>query len=238
MMNMADKIVEWALSQVGYEEPDHNNYQKYGAYIDETNWYEYKKEDRTWIHKVNGFDWCTTFHDVAHVQAWGIEKARKVLCRPRYNNMGAGVIYSWDYYKAFGRTGKLPKKGCSIFFQRGGQLTHIGIVVDVQGDRVTTVEGNAGPGSFYVWKNTYNINDSYIYGYGYPEYDESKYPAPPFDATNTLKGVAIRSGPYSDCPIIGYISFGSIVTIEDTAGSSGDFGKIEGYVYLPGGFKV
>lgn len=236
-MSMADFLVEWALSQVGYEEPDHNNYQKYGAFLDSTNWYEYKEGDRIWIHKVNGYDWCTQFHDAGFVQLWG-EKAREILHRPRYNNYGAVVKYSWNYYKEAGRTGKIPKKGCSIFFQRGGQLSHIGIVVDVFDDRVVTVEGNAGPGSFYVYKNTYNVNDSYIYGYGYPVYEESKYPDPPFDATNTLKGVAIRSGPYSDCPIIGYISLGAIVTIEDTAGSSGDFGKIEGYVYLPGGFNI
>lgn len=237
-MSMEDKIVDWALSQVGYEEPTHDNRQKYGAFLDNTTWYEYKEGDKTWIHRVNGYDWCTQFHDAGHVHLWGVEKAREILHRPRFNNYGAVVKYSWNYYNQAGRTGKKPQKGCSIFFQRGGQLSHIGIVVDVQGDLVTTVEGNAGPGSFFVYKNTYNVNDSYIYGYGYPEYDESKYPDPPFDATNTLKGVAIRSGPYSDCPIIGYISLGSIVTIEDIAGSSGDFGKIEGYVYLPGGFDV
>lgn len=237
-MSMADNIVEWALYQVGYEEPTHDNRQKYGAFLDNTTWYEYKEGDKTWIHRVNGYDWCTQFHDAGFVHLWGVEKAREILHRPRFNNYGAVVKYSWNYYNAAGRTGKKPQKGCSIFFQRGGQLSHIGIVVDVQGDLVTTVEGNAGPGSFFVYKNTYNVNDSYIYGYGYPEYDESKYPDPPFNATNTLKGVAIRSGPYSDCPIIGYISLGSIVTIEDIAGSSGDFGKIEGYVYLPGGFNV
>lgn len=237
-MSMADKIVEWALSQVGYEEPDHDNRQKYGAFLDNTTWYEYKEGGRTWIHRVNGYDWCTQLHDAAHVHLWGVEKAREILHRPRYNNYGAVVKYSWNYYYTAGRTGKKPEKGCSIFFQRGGQLSHIGIVVDVQGDQVTTVEGNAGPGSFFVYKNTYNVNDSYIYGYGYPEYADSKYPDTPFNAKNTLKGVAIRSGPYSDCPIIGYISFGSIVTIEDIDGSSGDFGKIEGYVYLPGGFDV
>lgn len=66
----------------------------------------------------------------------------------------------------------------------------------------------------------------------------SKYPAVPFIAHNTLKGVAIRSIPYSDGKIIGYILLGADVKIEDLQGSSGDFGKIEGYVYLPGGFDI
>ena len=133
---------------------------------------------------------------------------------------------------------KEPKRGASIFFQRGGQLSHIGIVVDYDETSVYTVEGNAGPGSYKVAKNKYSRNDTYIYGYGYPYYADSKYPATPFNAVNTLKGVAIRSGPYSDCPIVGYIALGSIVEIEELAGSSGDFGKITGYVYLPGGFDV
>ena len=237
-MSNVDDIVKWALSQVGYEEPDHDNRQKYGAYLDNTTWYEYKEGEKTWIHRVNGYDWCTQFHDCAFVQHYGVEKARKILNRPRYNNYGAVVKYSYNYYKEKGWIGSTPKKGASIFFQRNGQLSHIGIVVDMIGDYVWTVEGNAGPGNYQVVKNKYHVKSTYIYGYGYPDYEESKYPEPPFNAVNTLKGVAIRSGPYSDCPIIGYIALGSIVEIEGLAGSSGDFGKITGYVYLPGGFDV
>ena len=237
-MSNDEMIVELALSQVGYEEPFHDNRQKYGAYLDQTTWYEYKEGDRTWIHCVNGYDWCTQFHDWCHVTTWGVEKARQILNRPRYNNYGAVVKYTWRYYNEAGWIGNEPKKGASIFFQRGGELSHIGIVVDYDETYVYTVEGNAGPGSYAVVKNKYKRTDPYIDSYGYPDYAESKYPVPPFNAVNTLKGVAIRSGPYSDCPIVGYIALGSIVEIEKIAGSSGDFGKITGYVYLPGGFDI
>lgn len=70
----------------------------------------------------------------------------------------------------------------------------------------------------------------------YVEYD-TKYPACPFIAHNTLKGVLIRDIPYSDGKGIGYIILGSDVQIEAVEGSSGDYGKITGYVYLPGGFS-
>ena len=66
----------------------------------------------------------------------------------------------------------------------------------------------------------------------------SKYPQTPFIAHNTLKGVLIRDIPYSDGKGIGYIILGSDVQIEKLSGSSGDYGKITGYVYLPGGFET
>ena len=98
-MSNAEMIVDLALSQVGYEEPFHDNRQKYGAYLDNTTWYEYKEGDKTWIHRVNGYDWCTQLHDWVHVTTWGVEKARQILNRPRYNNYGAVVKYAYGYYK-------------------------------------------------------------------------------------------------------------------------------------------
>lgn len=64
----------------------------------------------------------------------------------------------------------------------------------------------------------------------------SKYPAVPFDAQNILKGVSIRSIPYSDGEMIGKVAEGAKVTVEEIGGSSGDFARISGWVYLPGGF--
>ena len=58
---MPDKndLVKVALSYVGTaENPLGSNKQIFGEYIDKTNWYEYKDGDKTWIHKVNGFDCC------------------------------------------------------------------------------------------------------------------------------------------------------------------------------------
>lgn len=65
---------------------------------------------------------------------------------------------------------------------------------------------------------------------------DKKYPDCPFTAVNILSGVSIRKAPYSDQPIIGTIKSGAEITVESLEGSSGDFAKITGYVYLPGGF--
>lgn len=167
-------VIELALAQVGTREnPPGSNKQPYGAELDTMPWYLYKDSSgKVWIHHVNSFDWCTSFHDDMFIRAYGIDKARKMLFRPEYNNYGAVVKYSWNYYKAKNRTGSEPKKGCSIFFQNAKGLSHIGIVYDFDGKYVYTVEGNSGTNNQYVVKNKYLRTDNYIYGYGYPDFDE------------------------------------------------------------------
>lgn len=166
----AKKIVEIALSQVGYEEPHHDNHQKFGHDIDTLYplWYNGKKD---------GYDWCCQFHDWCHLTVEGFETAKKVLNRPS-KNLGAVVKYAYNYLDQAGRTGKKPSIGASIFFQNSKGLSHIGIVYNYDSSYVYTVEGNAGPGSFYVVKNKYKLSDGYIYGYGYPKYDAQPQPTP------------------------------------------------------------
>lgn len=242
MGNERNMIIDFAQSQVGYkEDPPGSNLQKYGALLDSLPWYIRKENGKERIHKVNGYDWCTQFVDAAFISVFTLETARKMLCRPAVNDYGSVVKYAFNYFQREGRGYRKadhdPNPGDIIYFQNSAGLCHTGIVKSVTDTEVTTIEGNAGTGNNYVVEKTYKKDAAYIYGYGVPMYDE-KYPEVPFDAVCTLKGVAIRSGPYSDCPIIGYMSVGSISQIEALDGSSGDFGKITGYVYLPGGFKV
>lgn len=239
-MSAVEKLIASALSQIGYEEPNHDNGQKYGEFIDTTTWYLYKEGSKTWVHKVNFYDWCTQFVDWNFISCFGIDTARKILNRPDYNNYGAVVKYQYKYFEQVGRTGKTPKRGAVIFFQNSDGLCHVGIVSDFDNETVTTVEGNAGRGNYFVVQNRYKLTDKYIYGFGYPDYEAAtKYPEPPFMAHNILKGVAIKSNPYGGTDnIIGYIQLNKYVQIEALAGVSGDFGKITGYVYLPKGFTI
>ena len=236
-----NNIVDFAISQVGYkEDPPGSNLQKYGAMLDKLPWYLRKEDGKEWIHQVNGHDWCTQFVDASFISVFTLETARKMLCRPSVNDYGSVVKYAFDYFRKAGRGYKKedhdPQPGDVIYFQNGAGLCHTGIVKYVTDTEVTTIEGNAGVGNNYVVEKTYNKNASYIYGYGVPVYDE-KYPAVPFEAVNTLKGVAVRDIPYSDGNIIATIKQGATIKVEALEGSSGDFAKITGYVYLPGGFK-
>lgn len=165
------KVIDVALSQVGYKEKasnsqlddknanaGSNNWNKYARDIDEKypDWYNGKK---------NGYDWCDIFVDWCFITAYGRENAQRLLCQPN-NSLGAGCEYSYGYFKDKGQTGSSPKKGAQIFF---GDLDHTGIVVDFDSNYVWTVEGNSGN---EVKKKKYSRNDSWIYGYGYPKYDE------------------------------------------------------------------
>lgn len=243
MGNDIKPLLDFVKSQIGYaENPLGSNMQKYGAMLDSLPWYLRKENGKEWTHKVNGFDWCTQFVDASFVSVYGIDTARKMLYRPYYNDYGSVVKYAYGYFKNKGKGFKkeeyTPKSGDVIYFQNSDGLSHTGVVISVDNGMVTTVEGNAGKGSNYVVEKTYKMSDNYIYGYGVPEYDEGEaYPPTPFKATNILHGVSIRDIPYSDGNIIGTIKDGAEITVEELGGSSGDFAKITGWVYLPKGFK-
>ena len=241
-MSEVQDLINYAKSQIGVSEnPLGSNKQKYGAMIDQTDWYLYKEGNRTWRHLVNGYDWCGQYVDASFITKFGIEKARKMLFRPKYNNYGAVVKYAFNYFKNAGRgftkAEHDPQPGDVIYFQNSAGLSHTGIVIETTATTVTTVEGNSGNNSWYVARHTYNKTSSYIYGYGCPDYSgskPSKYPPVPFDI-QALKKVDIRAGVYSDTQIIGKLSKETYETITELGGSSGDYGKLKdhaGYVYL------
>lgn len=209
-MAKALKVVEYALSQVGYEEPHHNNWNKYAEDID-TN---YPKWYGT-CGKKQGLDWCSVFVDDCFIQAYGIVVAHKLLNRPD-NNTGAVVKNAYNYLDKIGRTGKEPKLGATVYFQNSKGLCHTGIVVDFTNDYVYTVEGNAGTGSYFVVKNKYRRTTSYIYGYGYPEYEDEPKPEPKYKRgeiyTVTCKGpLRLRTGPSTKDEILLDLSKGDKV---------------------------
>ena len=182
-----EAVIKVAESQIGYHEKasnsqlddknanaGNNNWNKYARDIDE-------KYPDFYNGKKNGYDWCDIFVDWCFITAYGRSDAQRLLCQPN-NSLGAGCEYSYGYYKVNGQTGSIPKKGAQIFF---GDLDHTGIVVDFDSSYVWTVEGNSGN---EVKK--YSRNDSWIYGYGYPKYDE-EMPTPtptPTPSGNTWTG--------------------------------------------------
>lgn len=181
------KVIDVALSQVGYKEKasnsqlddptanaGSNNWNKYARDIDE-------KYPDFYNGKKNGYDWCDIFVDWCFITAYGRSDAQRLLCQPNHS-LGAGCEYSYGYFRDKGQTGSYPKKGAQIFF---GDLDHTGIVVDFDSNYVWTVEGNSGN---EVKKKKYSRNDSWIYGYGYPKYDEVTPTPTPTPSGNTWTG--------------------------------------------------
>lgn len=178
-----EKVINVALNEVGYLEKKtnyklddktanagHNNYTKYARDLDNIkDFYNGKK---------NGYAWCDVFVDWCFVQAYGVEKAKKLLCQPN-KSTGAGCGFSMDFYKRRNQFYTSPKKGDQIFFQQSGEITHTGLVYKVDSNKVYTVEGNTSsvegvvPNGGAVAKKSYNLNSNYIAGYGRPKYDKS-----------------------------------------------------------------
>lgn len=179
------EVVDTAKSQIGYKETG-NNITKYAAYID-------KNYPTFYNGKKQGVAWCDIFVDYCVlVNSTNEAEALYVLCQPKMS-AGAGCKYSYEYYKAKGRTGKEPKVGAQVFFSN---FSHTGIVIEVTNDSIVTVEGNSGNA---VKKHTYKKTSTKICGYGYPRYEavvDDKYDFPTIPKrgffANGDKGIEVR----------------------------------------------
>ncbi len=82
----------------------------------------------------------------------------------------AWTIAHAKWFKEEGRWGTTPKKGAIVFFNWQGEksldsIVHVGIVTDVKGGTVKTIEGNTGNAVLER-----DRKPSQIVGYGYPEF--------------------------------------------------------------------
>lgn len=182
MKYYADAVINIARNEVGYLEKasnknlddktanaGKNNYTKYARDLDAIpGFYNYKK---------NGYEWCDIFVDWCLVKAFGADKAKELLRQPD-KSLGAGCKYSMNYYKANGQLYSKPAVGDQIFFKNSdGDITHTGLVYDVDKTYVYTIEGNTSSASGVVAnggavaKKKYKLSYAKIAGYGRPDYD-------------------------------------------------------------------
>lgn len=170
-MSKPADIVAIALAEIGYHEKASNT-----ALDDKTansggnNWTKYARDLAAagyYNGNKNGFPWCDCFVDWVFFKAYGAVEGQRIQCQT--GPLGAGCIYSAQYYQQKGRYDRNPKVGDQVFFQTGGQIGHTGIVVAVTDTTITTVEGNS---SDQVKKNTYSRSNGYIAGYGHPLYSD------------------------------------------------------------------
>lgn len=171
-MSRPSDIVSIALAELGYKEKASNaSLDDKTANAGSGNWTKYARDLAAagyYNGNKNGFAWCDVFVDWCFFKAYGAAEGQRVQCQT--GPLGAGCVYSAQYYKQKGRYDRNPKVGDQVFFQSGGEIGHTGIVVEVTGSTIVTVEGNA---SNQVKKNTYNRSSSYIAGYGHPLYSNA-----------------------------------------------------------------
>lgn len=133
------RVIDIAEGQIGYLEKasnkdlnsktgnaGYNNYTKYWADI---------------YPQFQGQPWCACFVSWCFKKAFGLEIAKKLLKHWPYTYCPALASYT---------TNHTPKKGSVITFYRNGTYTHTGIVIDVVGTRITTIEGNTSGASGIV----------------------------------------------------------------------------------------
>lgn len=173
-MTGAERVVSTAAKETGYLEKASN------ARLDEktanAGSANYTKYWRDVYPQYQGQPWCDCFVSWIFMQAFGKETADKLLCG---GLMSFYTPTSANYFRKQNRfytAGSTPKVGDQIFFKNGGTICHTGIVVDVTGGRVYTIEGNTSGASGVVangggvCRKNYPLSSSYIAGYGRPDW--------------------------------------------------------------------
>ena len=188
MAKTAKNVISIALAEIGYLEKQSNknldsktanagykNYNKYARDMDAIpDFYNGLK---------NGFDWCAIFVAWCFMQAFGAEKAMKLLRLP-IRSAGASCTYLAGRFRQAGRLFRTPEVGDLVLFTKNSGRTfyHIGIVTKVDGTRIYTVEGNTSGKSGIVangggvFQKTYIVSDSMRFAR--PEYDAAPEAAP------------------------------------------------------------
>ena len=158
---LPDKVVAYALSQVGYKEGS-GNWNKYAKELDSINYFAPQKKQ--------GVSWCNIFVDDVVYNASGKDKAKtyKALYQPSYDNLSASCKYSAQYFRKNNAWSDTAQIGAQIFFGKKGAETHTGVVVGIGVSTITTVEGNKGD---EVKKCSYSKSYAKIAGYGLIKYD-------------------------------------------------------------------
>lgn len=135
-----EKIIEVAKGELGYLEKrsnsqldsktgnaGYNNYTKY--------WRDIKPE---W----QGQPWCACFVTWVFMKALGKERAKELLRHYPY-------LYCPTMKSLFTLNAN-PKVGDIVIFWKNGAFAHTGIVIAVDGDKFTTIEGNTSGASTIV----------------------------------------------------------------------------------------
>lgn len=175
-MSAIERLISIASNEVGYLEKKNGNslYHK-TANAGSANYTKYGYEMHLLYPSTMDFPaaWCDCFVDWCFVQAFGKDKAMKML-----HKFDDYTVNSAGYYKNNKEWYKVPKVGDQIFFtdSKGG-ICHTGIVYAVDKTYVYTIEGNTSSTSGVVAnggcvsKKKYNLSYNRIAGYGRPNYD-------------------------------------------------------------------
>lgn len=135
-----NKMIQIAKAEVGYlEKRNNSNLDSKTTNAGDNN---YTKYWRDIMPSYQGQPWCAVFVSWVLMQAFGKDKANKMLKHWPY-------VYVPTLASLFANYAN-PQVGDIVMFKRGGVFTHTGIVTSVSGDYFTTIEGNTSGGSTII----------------------------------------------------------------------------------------
>lgn len=173
MERTAKNLINIAISQIGYHEKEScNNLDNNTANAGDANHTKYARDlhDAGYYnnHDKCGYAWCDVFADWCFYMLCDKNAVEAQKMSYQTGPYGAGCKYSAQYYKNAKRYyTSNPMPGDQIFFASDGNINHTGIVETVNGNIITTIEGNT---SNKVARRTYNLTNKYIVGFGRPNY--------------------------------------------------------------------
>ena len=230
-------IINWAENERNYTEKDSlidlddkiknagdDNYTKYSQEVDALGIFSTQ---------VQGQPWCATWVTDGFINTYGVDKGLDMLCQPNKNSNAACCGDAAEYYQKADRWYTSPQVGDQVFFKTTKyQYAHTGIVTEVTGTEVTTIEGNTSSekgvvsNGGAVTKKHYPVGYSGFKGFGRPKY-EAKQEEPDFEpyvVRLTAIALNVRTGPGTQYPVAMVIRGGGAFTI---VAEENGFGKLK-----------
>ena len=134
-----EKVIDVAKGELGYlEKRSNSQLDSKTANAGYNNYVKYWSVKPEW----NGAYWCAAFVCWVFTEALGKKRAKELLKHYPY-------VYCPTLAGLFTRYSN-PKVGDIVIFWKNGEFTHTGIVIAVDGDKFTTIEGNTGGASNIV----------------------------------------------------------------------------------------
>ncbi|MDO5157100.1 MAG: RICIN domain-containing protein [Eubacteriales bacterium] len=172
--NQREDIVKVAETQIGYHEGA-NNDTKYNRWNGTISGYPVDGY---------GYPWCQCFVSWCANQA-GI--ATDIIPRTAGTYVGRDFFVkqgTFEKGRAYGGN-YTPRRGDIIYFGSGSSPSHVGIVSGCDGGTVYTIEGNY---SDSVGTRAISLSNSYIIGYGVPNYVQPVIKKPSFSNLSISNG--------------------------------------------------
>lgn len=139
-----EKIIEVAKNELGYLEKKSNS--QLDSKTDNSgssNYTKFWRDINTWCGKnYQGQPWCAGFVTWCFTKALGKDRTKELLKHYPY-------VYCPTLGNLFTKYAN-PKVGDIVIFWRNGVFAHTGIVIAVDGDKFTTIEGNTSGASTIV----------------------------------------------------------------------------------------